>query len=86
MNLKHSIACFICLILLAGIIGSGCAKKGVETIKNSNQNINGQEVQEDTAAEAVKPNEEPSTEVASKDNSPWKLISESSVETAVNYA
>jgi photosystem II stability/assembly factor-like uncharacterized protein len=82
MNLKRSITYFMCLILLSGSMATGCSNKGDKTVDSSNQIMNKQELQEDSVSKAA----EQSSEVASEDDLPWKLVSESSVKTAVYYA
>lgn len=97
MYIKRNIAYFISLIVLFGVISSGCSKEEEEMVNNNNQ-ITGETEQGAAVTEALEPNEdssedtskEPSEEQSeesdSEDNSIWKLVSESTVETAVFYA
>ncbi len=94
MKIKRNIACIICFLLLFVTIGTGCSKKGEEAVDSNNQIANEQVLHEDTASEAVEENEEPSIEPSiepseeptDEGNSPWKLISETNVDTSVYYA
>jgi Uncharacterized protein related to plant photosystem II stability/assembly factor len=68
----RTIGLLMCLVLLFSLVGGGCAKK-----------------EEGKAANNSKTSEtkEASGKAADDDsNSPWKLVSETSVETKVNYA
>jgi photosystem II stability/assembly factor-like uncharacterized protein len=99
MKLKHSVASFICFLILIGIVGIGCSDKE-ETVGSSNPMVNEQDIQGETASDVVEPSEvpkpsvvpvaEPGTEPTaipvSEAASPWKLVSETTVDTAVFYA
>lgn len=92
MKNKHIITCFLCLMLLPAGMGGGCSKEAEVTADNSalaetDQSVQQEAVTKAAVTEAAKPSEQPSKETsASEDTSPWKLISNSSVDTAVFYA
>lgn len=89
-----------CSIVLFGMIIVGCSKKGDEAVDNSSKiteelsekENSTSETNQTTNAEDTEATEEVTEAEASGDaveetsNSPWKLISESSVTTKVNYA
>ena len=90
---------YVCSMVLLGVICIGCSKKGEETANNSNQITEKLSEQEsstsyedtsnsDTAAfeEETSVTEAPSIDAEVADVSPWKLLSESSVDTKVFYA
>lgn len=89
MVLKRNLICFMSIILLFGFNGIGCSKKGEESV-NKDLTNNKQATQEDVLTQteelAVEPTMEPTVEPSTESNSPWKLISESSVNTSVFYA
>lgn len=91
--------CIICSIIFFGMILVGCSKKGEEAVGIDTKTAEELSGTEDKAAteqasdtEDTASTEEPSATEASGDvveetsNSPWKLVSESSVTTKVNYA
>ncbi|MHB8127134.1 MAG: WD40/YVTN/BNR-like repeat-containing protein [Desulfitobacteriaceae bacterium] len=84
MNKKSSVTYFVCFMLLISVIGSGCSKRGGEAAEMSTQKPTEVAVQEE--ATASKAEETSEVLVSEENNSPWKLLSESSVTTAVNYA
>ena len=87
MKAKQKIIRSICFLLLIGIIGGGCAKEKEEVVDSSNPSTREQELQEEPTKE---PTQEPEAKqvdpVVEEDSSPWKLVSESKVETSVHYA
>lgn len=93
MKIKRNIMVFLSFLILFGMIGSGCSRQE-ESLDTSNPSVSGQESKEDITPEDAAPSEVPeekSGEVsedipANEAASPWKLVSETSVDTAVNYA
>lgn len=94
MYLKNKVMCLFYLLLLISLIGIACSKKVEQTAETdiqatkdeatNNEAINNEATkQEDTTTESKEITEAPDSE---EDNSPWKLVSETSVETKVNYA
>lgn len=79
MNLKRRITYFMCFILLFCIIGCSCSKKGEKTVDSSKE-VLGTEVSSEASGTEV------SSEALEGEVSPWKLLSESTVNTEVNYA
>lgn len=90
MNRKCSVIYFLCISLLFSIIGSGCSVIENEAVCNSDQTSDKEALQIGTTSVPTQPGKEPSTQPTEvpviESNSPWKLISDSKVETAVYYA
>lgn len=87
MIAKRRIVSAICFLLLFCITGSGCSQKKKEAVDSSNSNTKKQEQLEEPTKEPTKEPEEKNVDsVVKEDSSPWKLVSESKVETSVHYA
>lgn len=80
---RNRIACFLGLILLISIAGIGCSKKEAETESESKSLVDGL-INEDNLM--VPEGEETEIPAGEENDSPWVLLSETSVDTAVNYA
>lgn len=89
MKLKHNIIYLMSFLLFFSIIGSGCSRKGEEVVAQENLELEKENTSQDTdtTGDAATSEEvELIGEAGDEDNSPWKLISESSVNSAVTYA
>lgn len=72
----------VCLMLAFSMIGSGCSQKEEKTADTTNQITEGAAQDASTTPVAEEVTQPPVEE----SNSPWKLVSETTVETKVNYA
>jgi photosystem II stability/assembly factor-like uncharacterized protein len=97
MKIKRSVTYLLCLTLLIFAIGSGCSQKGATAAADGGQaaveqNSPKEALPAETSPEEAPPEnsgagtEEAGAEQADEADSPWKLISDSTVETKVNYA